>query len=169
MASNLVKKVIQRTALFTSLIVGTAGFGSGCSSGEFYHEASPIFNLMPRVIQPGGHRDYVEKRERELKEERNQVNMYDERAQKEIVTTYKIVNANTEKVETKVIGENNYRKHLFENFIKGKFPEKGYIIVLKENGETKIIWHIKDVEKCEGYLQLIQEQNPSPSILKFAR
>ena len=34
---------------------------AGCSSGEFYHEASPIFNLMPRVIQPGGHRDYVER------------------------------------------------------------------------------------------------------------
>ena len=90
MTSNLVKKVIQGTALFTGLVVGAVGF-SGCST---IYEKDPFVRQLvgglPRVLQPGAYRDSIEKEEREKEREyqqsileareRNAVNSYENKS-----------------------------------------------------------------------------------------
>ncbi len=98
-------------------------------------------------------------------QDRVEVNVYKEQEQIRKIYTYKIVNLDTEKEEIEVVGENNYRKYVFNNFNQGRFPEKGYVIVLRTNGKSRAVWQIKNVEKCEGYLQIIKEANPSPETL----
>ncbi|MCG2719435.1 MAG: hypothetical protein L6266_01680 [Nanoarchaeota archaeon] len=72
MTSNLVKKVIQRTALFTGLVVGVAGFGGCATICEKDPLIRGILGGVPRVLQPGAYRNSIEREERN-----NQVNVYE--------------------------------------------------------------------------------------------
>lgn len=103
---------------------------AGCSSKDFYHEASPIFNLMPRVLQPGGHRDYVEKREREER------NGYGSEKNVQGATWSTIQNLDTGKI-IQCQGRScwtDYTDH--ENM-----SEKGYEVIEVEKGVVeRILW-----------------------------
>ena len=63
MTSNLVKKVIQRTALFTSLVVGTAGF-SGCKgAATALYKDNPIGEIHFALKEAGAPKIYINNQE----------------------------------------------------------------------------------------------------------
>ncbi|MBU4070179.1 MAG: hypothetical protein KJ646_04315 [Nanoarchaeota archaeon] len=146
MASNLVKKIAQGTALFTGLVIGAAGFG-GCSSDDFYREMSPINNLLPRIVQPGGHRDYVERKERERYENQNRMNGEN---QKQAQILYQIIDVETQKLAIAVVGQEECDNYILLQYLNNKFPEKGYRIDGYKKGKACTTTWAYDVEEING-------------------
>ena len=142
---------------FLAMVSGCTGMGAVMSTSNDPRTRF-VGNLM---YHESAHQDRI----KEAEAGRSEVNVYQERKQIEKIHTYKIVNLDIGQEEIEVVGENNYRKYVFKNFNQGKFPKKGYVIVLKINGISHKVWQIKDVEKFEDYFQIVREEKPSPKTL----
>jgi hypothetical protein len=162
MKKSLVNKLVIPLVVSTGLSLGGC-FPTLSHKGKAFRDSvgrQVVGDIIRTDIEKSqGHRDYQTNRDNY---QRGQERVAHQGApQERELITYRIINLNNERTETEVVGFENYHNYVVNRFIEEKFPEKGYVIVEKKNGDPYAVSKINEVKKTKGYLQIIKEQNLS--------